>query len=78
MASAASLCFYGAALIHALTIPKHILVTYRHVYSAVDAIPPAQNVAFGKSVAKTSWDYAAGALGVYGINPSAATGISSH
>jgi hypothetical protein len=63
-----STLYYASALINLLTIPKHFLVGQQHVCPAVDAIPSTPDLARGKSVAFTTWEYAMGALFVSGTS----------
>ncbi|KAK2786168.1 hypothetical protein FQN51_003644 [Onygenales sp. PD_10] len=62
-----STLYYASAFLCAITIPKHILVGYKHVYKSVAKIPPSPEYALGKALAPTTWDFGVGILGILAL-----------
>ncbi|PGG99300.1 hypothetical protein AJ79_08567 [Helicocarpus griseus UAMH5409] len=57
-----STLYYASSFLCAVTIPKHILVEFKHVYKTIAQIPSSPEYACGKPVAPTGWNFGVGIL----------------
>lgn len=66
MSISPSALFYTASVLHAISVPGHVLMGIESVYHPINTIKPTKELAVGKTGARNAWDLVTGLLAILG------------